>query len=227
MEPLVITESIQNWINHLKNTPGIVDVSFSHVPIDLLIPEVVTNPLLCTITLLRENNTDIGTARVVVPDSFYNGTPWNPVPLQQFKYIAEYNVTMNQDPGCLLCPIELIEWLHPETGVLTPLFGINHNPVDQTTLHPNLQSIVTQVRSLEKVQDVLLYEYIDPEYLKKFDSEQAYKMYVYFGENTGFDGNNNVAFAIRKETYEASESIPFIVDNVRQLLNDAFSKQGI
>lgn len=223
---ILVTEAMQNWINHFKSTPGIVDATFSNVPMDILVPDVVTNPLLLTVTLNKQDNSGTYTARVVVPDVIYNSNNLMPVPIDQFRYIAEYNLSMNVDPGCLLCPTELIQWLNPQTAEFVPILGISHDPVDKTTVHENVQAILQQIDDIPNTTEVLLYEYIDPEYLGKFNSEHTYKVYVYFGENSKFDGNNNISFALRKETYEDTSQIPYIVDNIRTLLNEALERQG-
>lgn len=223
---ITLTEQMSLQLANITQTPGVLTAEFSEVTSNLLIPSIVTNPLMLTVTLDNSIAANTSTVKIIVPDVLYNSDTTMPVPIEQWKYIANYNDIGCTDDGCIVCPPELLHWLHPTTARFIPFMGINYEPSDVTTLHQNLQSLITQAKELSNVTDILMYEFIDPVYLTGFNSEQAYKMYVYFGNTREYDGKDNISFIVRKETYEDADNIANILTNIDILLKEAILQQG-
>jgi hypothetical protein len=99
--------------------------------------------------------------------------------------------------------------------------GIDHIPVDQTTVDPMLQTLLSNIKQIPDVTDVIIYQFNDLARLEILQSAVAYKCYCYFGNATEFDGLNNVAIVLPSEVFLNEQYHSVTIENIKTLLTKA------
>jgi hypothetical protein len=228
----VITENIQNLINHYRGFPEIfLSVTAGPPASDLIFPDSLSNPVMFTFRIYNSETEQTGDIRVIVPDTIYNAgvADYGGADIQYLKQAITYNDPSNDigclglANGCVICPDTLSFWLEPDTHKFVPIMGINHIAVDQTTVDPMLQTLLGKIKQIPDVTSVVIYEFNDPARLEVLQTTVAYKCYCYFadGDNTEYDGLNNVAVVLPSEVYLNEQYHTVIIENIKTLLEKA------
>jgi hypothetical protein len=232
MTEFVITEQLQNQINHYRGFTGIVlSVTVGPPAADLIFPNTLTNPVMFTFKIHNAESGQTGDIQVVVPDTIYNlgVVDYGGADVEFLKQAIGYNDPDNDigclglANGCVICPDTLSFWIDTETHQFVPIMGIDHIPVDQTTVDPMLQTLLDKIKQIPGIVNVLIYKFNDPARLEKLETTLAYKCYCYFGDGNGtnFDGLNNVATVIPSEVYLNEICFDTVVENIKTLLEKA------
>lgn len=231
MTEFVITEKIQNRINYFRRFPTIfLSVTAGPPSSDIIVPESLVNPVMFTFRIHNEEAGKTADVQLILSEETYNEDmpDYAGADIDFLKQIVNYNAPHSDNgisTGCVLCPDVLSLWIDPATHKFVPIMGIHHEPTDQTTVDPMLQTLLGKIRQIPGIVDVVIYEFNDPNRLEKMQSEFAYKCYCYFGESTGYDGLNNVATALPTNVYMEERYHEPTIENIKMLLEKALLTQ--
>jgi len=230
MTEFVITEKIQNLIDYFKGFPEIfLSVTAALPSSDLVFPDTLTNPVMFTFRIYNAEYGKTGDVKLVVPDAVYNlgVSDYGGADIEFLKQTIDYNDPHNDigcaglADGCVICPDTLSFWIDPETHKFIPIMGIDHIPVDQTTVDTMLQTLLSNIKQIPDVTDVIIYQFNDLARLEILQSAVAYKCYCYFGNATEFDGLNNVAIVLPSEVFLNEQYYSVTIENIKTLLTKA------
>jgi hypothetical protein len=230
MTEFVITENIQNHINYYRGFPEIfLSVTVGPPSSDLIFPDTLTNPVMFTFRIYNAEYGRTGDVQVIVPDTIYNAgvVDYGGADIEFLKQTIDYNDPHNDigcaglADGCVICPDILSFWIDPATHKLIPIMGIDHIPIDQTTVDPMLQTLLGNIKQIPDVTEVIIYQFTDPARLEILQSALAYKCYCYFGNATEFDGLNNVAIVLPSEVFLNEQYHSVTIENIKTLLAKA------
>ena len=231
MTEFVITEQIQNRINYFRRFPEVfLSVTASPPSSDILFPEWLNNPVMFTFTVHNAEAGKTADIQLILSEEIISQDmgDYGGADIEFLKMVVNYNAPHSDNGianGCVLCPEYLSFWLNPNTHEFVPIMGIHHEPTDQSTVDPMLQTLLGKIRQIPGIIDVAIYEFNDPERLTKMQSEFAYKCYCYFGESTGYDGLNNVATALPTNVYMDERYHEPTIENIKTLLANALLTQ--
>ena len=233
MTEFVITENIQNHINHYRGFPEIfLSVTVGLPSSELIFPDTLTNPVMFTFRIYNDVTNKTADVKLVIPEEIYNQSTvadYGGAEIAFLKEIVNYNAPHSNNngisDGCLLCPEFLSFWLDPTDHRFIPMLGHNHQPTDQTTVHPMLQALLEKIKQIPRIINVLIYEFTDPARLEIMQTDRAYKCYCYFGESTGPDGLNNIAVALPTNVYMDEQYHEPTIQNIKTLLETAILTQ--
>jgi hypothetical protein len=225
-----ITPEMQTFINWLKSDAVITDVTVDSVDSAYLsmLPSSVTAPLLFTITMSDPPNNKFGTARVILPDSYYSQPPGTyingvdyggpvPPPVDQLWLLTTYN-----NPDSYGYHLDhMIAYADPATGTIFPLFGFENVATNIEKVNPMLQDLVTLINTVTNT--TVLYRYINPQILTNLDTDEAYNVYCYFGTATFVTyqgGKDAIGVAVIKQNFLNTSTHQTIVDYIADRIQE-------
>ena len=234
MTEFVITENIQNRINYFRRFPEIfLSVTAGAPSADLIFPDSLINPVMFSFRIHNAELGKTGNVCLVLSEEIYN----QPMPdyggadIAFLKQTVDYNDPHNDigcagvADGCVICPDALSFWLDPSSHKFVPILGIDHEPIDQETVDPMLQTLLGKIKQIPDIINVIIYQFTDPARLEKLGSTIAYKCYCYFGTSTDYDGLNNVAIVIPSQVYLDETYHNSTIENIKTLLAKALLTQ--
>jgi hypothetical protein len=207
MADVVITTQLQSLIDNVKTHPIISDVIITEVPPTVSLPNNLSNPLQFGFLITNTVTNQITTATIFVPDSVYNDPNIINLPLDVFVNQVSLLVTYDGDgTTCTICNDackgNLMAYIDPTTLQTRPLLGFEHTPVDLSTVDVDLQTLVSKIKQIPGINEVVLYVITDPHVIQKINStSDIYRCYCYYGESRDVDGLDNVSITLTKEGY--------------------------
>jgi len=183
MTEFVITEKIQNRINYFKRFPEIfLSVTAGPPSSDIIFPDSLINPVMFSFRINYAEVGKVADVELILSEETYNQDmpDYAGADIEFLKMVVNYNAPHSDNGisnGCVLCPDVLAFWIDPATHKFVPIMGIHHEPTDQSTVDPMLQTLLGKIRQIPGIVDVVIYEFNDINRLSKMQSDFAYKCY--------------------------------------------------
>lgn len=227
-----ITEHLQQVINHLKTDPTIVDVAVYETPEGTRVPSDLPNPLKFVFSVLSTSTGQVVDATLFVPDTVYNNPNILNVPVAPFSSQLYFLITYdNSGDHCDLCNDQcrgdLNAYIDPVTMEFKPMLGFEHVPVELTTVDPELQLLVSKIKQIPDVTDVILYVINDDHVKLRIPSEaDVYRCFCYYGDSRSVDGQDNISVALVREAYMDESHHDYEVLNITNLIQQNKEKNN-
>jgi hypothetical protein len=219
---VTITPTIQSLIDWLKTDTRIIDVTVDTVTsatIELL-PASMSEPLLFSVAMQIGDSTGVG--NLVISSSQYNQTTWLSIDKSSWmpvtpEFVDQIWTLTNFDNTSTfgLTTTNTTAFYDPITQILRPIFGFDYTPVEVSTTHAQLQTLVSMLSTVTNT--VQLYKYISKDVLAYLDTDEAYYTYCYFGTGTFttfLGGKDAIGIAITKNDYLGTSTHQLLVDRV-------------
>lgn len=215
MSDVIITTEIQAFMDRATSFPRFTGMTVTNVTDEISLPVTVTNPLLFSISMLSADLAQTGTAHVILPDTVYNSSG---LTADDYPYMADqlWALTFYNDASTPGLDLQYITaYWDQDNHCIRELLGFDgHTPVVLSTVHPQLQSLVTMISTVTNT--VNIYEYTDKRVLTALDTGYAYLCYCMFGSTSTVDylgGAEAISFIITENDYLTTSTHQLLVNH--------------